>query len=383
MSVKATAPAPAPVEAEVEEMTFEQAPAGQGTVDVAALLVGGDDANWDADALLGQTNPELIPHEADPHFAPDAAATDENPFAGWLGRDAASDEGDDEGEVSLTTDPIDPEIAEIAKGLGISPEELLGGAPPVVAPAPDATPPAEVTPEVAALTSQLEAMRAQIEELSQQQVQARALEVQTDALAAQEAQAAADRANYEAAQRSVYEEQYEYLDDDHRDEIVEARLEADLLRWDSQTSQSLAEARAQAQAQQEALSQREAVYASSTAALVAANPTMAGELAPGYQMADFLADTHRAACDAYGMDAIGAFEPYAKAFESGLKTVQTKAFQAGIAFAQARAGKGASAPPVLSNKGGGGAPPAPKSGPEKLDMNTINFFAHEGRAARR
>lgn len=400
---KATTPPPASTEAEVEEINFDQSPqvadlnssaslespATQGTVDINALLGGGDDANWDVNALLGQSDPELIPHEADPHFAPDAVdVSSESPFASWLGRNTDTDTETDEGsatpvvaETASTPDPVDPEIAEIARGLGLSPEELLGGTPPADPPSPEVAP--EPSPEVAALTAQLEAMRAQIEELSQQQTQAQVLEAQTEALAAQEAQAAADRANYEAAQRTAYEEQYEYLDEDSRAEIVEALVGADLVRWDSQVSQSLAQARAQAQAQQEAAAQREAGYVAATAALVASNPTLAGELAPGYQMADFLADTHRAACDAYGMDAIGAFEPYAKAFESGLKTVQTKAFQAGIAFAQARAAKGAAAPPVLSNKGGGGAPATPKAGPEKLDLNNINFFAPEGKATRR
>lgn len=387
---------------ETEEIVFDaptsEAPSADGStgnteatgnIDVNALLGSmGDETDWDPNALLGQVDPNLIPHDADPYFAPDAAdISSENPFAGYLGRDDAPEAEESPSPVSpvapvaASPDLTDPGIVEIAKGLGLSPEELLGAPTPAAPEAPET--PAAPTPEVAALTAQLEAMQAQIEALTQKQTQDQAFEAQAQALAAQEAQAAADRASYEAAQRDIYESQYEHLDDEDREAIVEARVEADLLRWDDQVGQSLAEARAQAQAQQEALAQREAGYVATTTALIAANPTLAGELTPGYPLVDFLADTHRAACDAYGMDAIGAFEPYAKAFEGGLKAVQTKAFQAGIAFAQARAGKGQSAPPVLSNKGGGGAPAAPKAGPAKLDMNNINFFAREGTSTRR
>lgn len=396
---KTTAPAP---EAQTEEINFDQSsvpsPATgevqQGTIDVDALVRGlGDDADWDPNALLGAHDQDVTPHEADRDFvdAPDAVdVSEESPFARYLGRDVTpTDEPTPEvtpvatPEATPNPDLTDPDVVEIAKDLGLSPAELLGETPPATPTPEEATPAAPATPEVAALTAQLEAMQAQLEALTQQQTQAQALEAQAQALAAQEAQAAAERANYEATQRAAYEEQYEHLDDADREALVEARVEADLLRWDGQASQQLAEARAQAQAQQEALAQREAGYVATTKALMEANPTLAGELMPGYPMADFLADTHRAACDAYGMDAIGEFEAYAKAFEGGLKSVQTKAFQAGIAYAQARAAKGAAAPPVLSNKGGGSAPTPPKSGPVKLDMNTINFFAPEGRAARR
>jgi chemotaxis protein histidine kinase CheA len=395
---KTTAPAP---DAETEEINFGDSPATssatgevqQGSIDVDALIGGlGDDADWNPNALLGAHDQDLSPHEADRDFvdAPDAVdVSGESPFARYLGRDVTPVADPETGapvaipEATPNPDLTDPDVVEIAKGLGLSPEELLGETP-LATPAPEeATPAAPTTPEVAALTAQLEAMQAQLEALTQQQAQAQTLEAQAQALAAQEAQAAADRASYEATQRAAYEEQYEHLDDADREALVEARVEADLLRWDGQASQQLAEARAQAQAQQEALAQREAGYTATTKALMEANPTLAGELMPGYPMADFLADTHRAACDAYGMDAIGEFEAYAKAFEGGLKSVQTKAFQAGIAYAQARAGRSNAAPPVLSNKGGGSAPTPPKSGPAKLDMNTINFFAPEGRAARR
>lgn len=380
MAARAAQPPAETTEIEELDMTPE-APTGQPAVDVDALI---GNEPFDLSAIKSK-NDDLLPHEADRDFAPDAVNIgDESPFAKYLGRDIVpiEDETPDP-EIDATDatplNPADPELAQIAKDLGMSVEELLGAAAPVATPEPAPAP--EPAPEVpAAVQAQLEALQAQIAELTAKQTQ----EAQVQALADQEAQLAADRASYEAAQRKAYDEQFSHLDDEDREALVDAKTEADLLRWDAQVNQRLEESRAQALRQQEAMSAMERGYTEVSTALTAANPTMAVEIGPdGYRFADFLVDTHRAASLAYGAENIGPFADYAKAFEDGIKAIQTKAVQHGQAIAIARLKKGEAAPPPLSTRGGGGAPATPKSGPSLSTLKTANLFAKEGSTTRR
>jgi len=373
--------AQAPAETtETEELDMTpEAPTGQPTVDVDAII---GNEPFDLSAIKSK-NDDLLPHEADRDFAPDAVNVgEESPFAKYLGRDIVplEDETPDP-EIDATDatplNPADPELAQIAKDLGMSVEELLGAAAPVATPEP-ATEPAPEVP--AAVQAQLEALQAQIAELTAKQTQ----EAQVQALADQEAQLAADRASYEAAQREAYEEQFSHLDDEDREALVDAKTEADLLRWDAQVNQRLEESRAQVLRQQEAMSAMERGYTEVSTALTAANPTMAVEIGPdGYRFADFLVDTHRAASLAYGAENIGPFADYAKAFEDGIKAVQKKAFQHGQTTALTRLKKGEAAPPPLSTRGGGGAPATPKSGLSLSALKNENLFAKEGSTTRR
>ena len=379
----------------VEEIDFDSAPATDSdasTVDTDALL--SQEGNWSLSDLAGLSAPsDLLAHETSVDFAPDALdARSDSPFAGYLGRGAEPEEaGADTAAPVAPATPVtpanaealaDPGLAEIARSLGMTPEELMAGAPEVpatpAAPSPaDTTPvPAAPSPEVAALMEQIGALRQTVESLQSGQSQAQLQEAAAQA----QAQAQAQRTAYEQEMREAYEARFEHMEDEDRASTVGANLRADMLEWDAAQAQATADAQAQQQAQAAASAQQEAAYQSVAEKLVGANPTMGLEVAEGYRITDFLADSHRASTFAYGD--VGPFEPYAKAFEAGLKSIQTKSFQAGIAHAQARTAKGAASPPVLSNKGGGGAPVPPKGGPAKLDLNKINFFAPQGKERR-
>ena len=292
------------------------------------------------------------------------------------------------------TDPADPApvydleapaFVQAAQDMNITPAELarlLGGEEAQEDPAkpePPTPEPKTLSPTEAALQARLEAMEKRFADLASQQK----AEAEAQALAQQEAQLSQARADYEAQQRAAYEAQFEYLDDEAREALVEAKLEADLLRWDGQAALSQRQAQAQAQERETQESRRDATYAAHVEAMTKANPTMAIEIAPAtaesgaYRLADFVADTHRAACDAYGEEAVGGFEPYSAAFAAAIREVQTKAVRHGISLAQAKQSKGNQAPPVLSNRGGGGpATKPPVATPDAIRPGQNQLFAH-------
>jgi hypothetical protein len=352
------------------------APGEVAAVDIDALLKGEDDS--DIYKMLGiETKSDILPHEADRDFAPDSRSTEHSLYAAYLGRPTATDPEPapavaDPAKASLVA--TDPELAAIAKAMGMTPEELAGASAP--APATPEPAPAPASPEVAALMATVEQLKAEVEQLRTPAQP----DVAAQALAAQQASIEEARATYEAQARTRHEERFEHLDDDDREAVVAASVRADMADWDKQAGEALAQTRVQLTQAQEAQAQREAAYQSAVTELTTANPTLAGEVAQGYRFADFLTDTHRAVTDAYG-DA-GPFEPYAKAVEGYIKGVQTKAFQAGMAHAQTRSKKGEAAPPVISTKGGTSAPTPPRGGPVKLDLTNLNFFAPDGKTRR-
>lgn len=334
-------------------------------------------------------------------FAPDthdAAVEAGNAYEGLLARTDRDTPNDTKADADDIMGADDPELAEMAKALGMTVEELLGTP---ATPKPDqaqatqpdsvrsaalladkATEPAPAapSPEILALQQELAATRQMVESFQKQQQESQQ-QAMSDAAAI--AAIAQERANYEQQQREVYEDNYDHLDEVDRQELVDKLVAADLVVFDSQQTEVMAAQRQEAIQKQEQLQQREQGYANATKQLVEANPTMGVTLMEDYNLANFLADTHRAAVDAYGD--VGPFEPYAKAFESSLKQIQTNAFRAGLAAGQKRASKTSDTPPVLSNQGGGGAPAAPKGGtPTKsINLDQFNFFASDDGAQRR
>ena len=281
-----------------------------------------------------------------------------------------------EAKVETLYDLADPLFVQSAAEMGVTPAQLaeLLGSPEAVTP--EAETPAAPAVELSANEAALQARLAQMEEQFAQLKAAQEADAQAQALAQQEADLAASRAEYEATQRAEYEAQFDYFDDESRDAIVSAKLEADLLRWDSQSAQSQVQAQIQAQQDAALASQRDAAYSASVEAMTKANPTMGIEIAPDYRLADFVADTHRAACDAYGSEAVGDFSGYSEAFAKAIQAVQTKAVRHGITLAQAKLAKGAGTPPALGNRGG--SAPATKSPvtSDAIRPGTNQLFAH-------
>jgi hypothetical protein len=270
----------------------------------------------------------------------------------------------------------DPLFVQSAAEMGVTPAQLaeLLGPPEVTTQEVEtpAVPAIELSPNEAALQARLEQMEAQFAQLKE----AQEAEAQAQALAQQEADMAASRAEYEATQRAEYEAQFEYLDDETRDAVISAKLEADMLRWDSQSARAQLQAQIQAQQDATLASQRDAAYSASVEAMTKANPTMGIEIAPDYRLADFVADTHRAACDAYGVDAVGDFSGYSEAFAKAIQAVQTKAVRHGITLAQAKLAKGAGAPPALGNKGGSAPATKPPTTSDAIRPGSNQLFAH-------
>lgn len=279
-------------------------------------------------------------------------------------------------EPAATYDLEDPLFIASATEMGVTPQKLaeLLGEPEAEAPAPEVTdaPPPSLSPNESALQARLEQMEAQFAELKAQQE----ADAQAQALAQQESALAVSRAEYEATQRAEYEAQFEYLDDEARDAVVSAMLEADLLRWDSQSTQAQVQAQLKAQQDATLAAQRDAAYSASVEALTKANPTMSIEIAPDYRLADFVADTHRAACDAYGAEAVGEFSGYSDAFARAIQAVQTKAVRHGISLAQAKLAKGVSAPPALGNRGGSAPATKPPVTSDAIRPGVNQLFAH-------
>lgn len=341
--------APAPVVPSVEELM------AQGEVAMAAVQDSGINGfeSWLNNPTYDETQETLEVPESLPVKEP--AATPE-------------------AKVETLYDLEDPLFVQSAAEMGVTPAQLaeLLGSPEVTTP--EAETPAAPAVELSVNEAALQARLAQMEEQFAALKAAQEADAQAQALAQQEADLAASRAEYEATQRAQYEAQFEYLDDETRESVVSAKLEADLLRWDSQSAQSQVQAQLKAQQDATLASQRDAAYSASVEAMTKANPTMGIEIAPDYRLADFVADTHRAACDAYGAEAVGEFSGYSEAFAKAIQAVQTKAVRHGITLAQAKLAKSAGTPPALGNKGG--SAPATQTPAPSIRPGANELFAH-------